>query len=134
MTINDGLPRSLSELNSRPSRWCIRVPRENEYHYVRELVERQVIDLRYTPTAAMVADGFTKALPPVQLATLLKSLGLQTTGTERHAMASEHAMVAVITPHDCNSGKTYAHLVATAPSIAATLTSEITCYDCYDHL
>ena len=31
MTINDGLPRSLSELNSRPSRWCIRVPRENEY-------------------------------------------------------------------------------------------------------
>ena len=104
------------------------------YHYVRELVERQVIDLRYTPTAAMVADGFTKALPPVQLATLLKSLGLQTTGTERHAMASEHAMVAVITPHDCNSGKTYAHLVATAPSIAATLTSEITCYDCYDHL
>ena len=31
MTINDGIPRSLSELNSRPSRWCIRVPRENEY-------------------------------------------------------------------------------------------------------
>ena len=34
MTINDGLPRSLSELNSRPSRWCIRVPRENEYSIV----------------------------------------------------------------------------------------------------
>ena len=31
MTIIDGIPRSLSELNSRPSRWCIRVPRENEY-------------------------------------------------------------------------------------------------------
>lgn len=37
---------------------------EIKWHWIREVVELKKIDIRFIPTKEMVADGFTKPLPP----------------------------------------------------------------------
>jgi len=47
------------------------------FHYVRELVERNVLHAQYTPTSTMLADGLTKALAPVHIARFHTLFGLR---------------------------------------------------------
>ena len=46
---------------------------------VREAVKSGTIKLRYTPSAEVVADGFTKALPPIKHADFCKMLNISST-------------------------------------------------------
>lgn len=46
------------------------------YHYLRELVERDEVVIRYVKTTAMAADGLTKPLPPSVFAQFLRLLNL----------------------------------------------------------
>lgn len=50
------------------------------FHYVRELVERNVLHAQYTPTSTMLADGLTKALAPVNIARFHTLFGLRPHG------------------------------------------------------
>lgn len=54
------------------------------FHYLRELVERGVVKVQYTESAAQAADGLTKALTPTENARLLEVAGL----TERAEICS----------------------------------------------
>jgi len=53
-------------------------------HWLRQEVKKGGITLNWTPTAAMVADGLTKALPPQKHKSFIKQLALQgkSEGTE----------------------------------------------------
>lgn len=47
------------------------------YHYVREAVEQQIIDIKFCSTKEMLADMFTKPLPRVQFEKLRSGIGLR---------------------------------------------------------
>ena len=47
-----------------------------QHHFIREQVEDQVIELKYVPTQAMVADVLTKALGKSQHLLLIEKMGL----------------------------------------------------------
>jgi hypothetical protein len=47
-----------------------------QYHFIREKIEHEVIDLQYCPSQYMVADVLTKALPKVRHKILCKEMGL----------------------------------------------------------
>jgi hypothetical protein len=47
-----------------------------QHHFIREQVEDQVIELKYVPTQAMVADVLTKALGKSQHLILIEKMGL----------------------------------------------------------
>lgn len=49
---------------------------EIQYHYVRELIEDEIVELEYCPTMDNCADIFTKALGKDQLSRHLHRLGL----------------------------------------------------------
>ena len=46
-----------------------------KYHYVRELIEKQVIQLEYLQTDRMLADGLTKPLGPTKYQAFIDFLG-----------------------------------------------------------
>ena len=46
------------------------------YHYVREAVQDNLINLRYCPTEEMTADALTKSLPRERFEKLQKKMGL----------------------------------------------------------
>ena len=46
------------------------------YHYVRDLVQKGRVKIDYTPTADMVADGFTKPLERVAFDRFKDQLGM----------------------------------------------------------
>jgi hypothetical protein len=48
-----------------------------QYHYTREKVNDDTIQLLYLPTAEMVADGLTKALDQIKHKRFLDLLGLE---------------------------------------------------------
>ena len=48
-----------------------------QYHFVRECVENGDIKLEYCPTADMVADALTKALPKERHWKLLEKMGMK---------------------------------------------------------
>jgi hypothetical protein len=50
---------------------------EPQYHFVHECVEHGDIELEYCPTADMVADAFTKALPKNRHWMLLGRMGMK---------------------------------------------------------
>jgi hypothetical protein len=47
-----------------------------KYHYIRDLINKGIIDLIYIPTKEQKADGFTKALDKVKFREFIKMLGL----------------------------------------------------------
>ena len=47
-----------------------------QYHFIRECVQNNKINLKYCPTADMVADGMTKALPKERHMDLLAKMGV----------------------------------------------------------
>ena len=47
-----------------------------KYHHVRDLIARGVVTLEYVPIEHMLADGLTKALPTLWLATHKKAYSL----------------------------------------------------------
>src|SRR6266404_5942589 len=49
---------------------------EIRHHVVREYIERSVITMEHTPTAEMLADGFTKSLPRGSLLAQISGMGL----------------------------------------------------------
>ena len=48
-----------------------------QYHFIRECVQSNKIDLKYCPTADMVADGITKGLPKERHMDLLMKMGVE---------------------------------------------------------
>lgn len=46
------------------------------WHYIREQVEKKKIQIEYTPTLEMVADGFTKPLKATKFQTFVEQVGL----------------------------------------------------------
>jgi hypothetical protein len=47
-----------------------------KYHFIRDMVQKNVIELEYCPTGEMLADIFTKALPSAQFVKLRSWLGV----------------------------------------------------------
>ena len=47
-----------------------------KYHYVRDLIDKGILDLIYTPTKEQKADGFTKALDKVKFKEFIRMLGM----------------------------------------------------------
>ena len=47
-----------------------------QYHFVREAVERRLVDFEFVSTSEQAADGLTKALPAVKFHRFLIQLGL----------------------------------------------------------
>ena len=47
-----------------------------QHHFIREMVDMEVIELRYCPTQEMVADVLTKALAKDRHETLRRAMGL----------------------------------------------------------
>ena len=50
---------------------------KQKYHYIREAIESEDIDLEYCPTEMMVADILMKPLPSQRFETLRKEMGLE---------------------------------------------------------
>lgn len=50
------------------------------YHFIRELVEKAVVQLAYCPTKDMLADGLTKPLKGSRFKDLFESMGLKRIG------------------------------------------------------
>ena len=46
------------------------------YHYIREIIDSGAVTIGYCPTADMIADLFTKALPSYKFQPLVRKLGL----------------------------------------------------------
>ncbi len=46
-----------------------------KYHFVRDLVEKKTITVRYCPTSSMLADIFTKGIPKEQFKKLRELIG-----------------------------------------------------------
>jgi len=61
-------------LNPVTSRWSKHI--EIRHHVVREYIEQSVITMECTPTAEMLADGFTKSLPRGSLLAQISGMGL----------------------------------------------------------
>jgi hypothetical protein len=55
------------------------------YHYLRELVEREVVSLRYIATTAMLADGLTKPLAPLNMVKFSAMLGLHASSVHQES-------------------------------------------------
>jgi hypothetical protein len=47
-----------------------------KYHYIRDLIDKGILDLIYVPTKEQKADGFTKALDKVKFAEFIRMLGM----------------------------------------------------------
>ena len=50
---------------------------ELRYHFIRDLVEKQVLELSFVPTKTQLADLFTKALDTERFQELRNALGIQ---------------------------------------------------------
>jgi len=77
------------------------------FHYLRELVERDIISIEYIATNSMLADGLTKPLAPVLFARFLTMLGLvpithRSIGRSAYLAMRSSDIIAEsgITPHD----------------------------------
>ncbi len=49
---------------------------ELRYHFIRDLVEKQILELNFVPTESQLADLFTKALDTERFLTLRNALGI----------------------------------------------------------
>ena len=49
---------------------------DTKFHCVREVIERDVLLLKYLPTRFIAADGITKPLPPKQFYSFLAMMGM----------------------------------------------------------
>ena len=56
-----------------------------QYHFIRECMETGDIELEYCPTADMVADALTKALPKERHWTLLGRMGMSAAARNHHS-------------------------------------------------
>ena len=54
-----------------------------QFHYVRELMENDYVQITYVNTKNMMVDGLTKALPPEKFRTFVVMLGLTTSVVEK---------------------------------------------------
>jgi hypothetical protein len=50
------------------------------YHFIRDLVEKELVDVEYVPTMEMVADGMTKPLERITFEWLKRQLGVVDSG------------------------------------------------------
>ena len=55
------------------------------YHYIRDLCEKGRLEVAYTPTANMVADGMTKPLARVAFERFKNQMGLTKNNSKTHA-------------------------------------------------
>lgn len=88
------------------------------YHFLRELVERDVIITKYTPTASMIADGLTKPLGRGALEVSLDSFGLRPGPTR-----SESVMLCLTTNNSFKGFKPHDQTIATDDIIQMDMTS-----------
>ena len=49
---------------------------ETKFHFIREMVTNEMIEVQYYPTELQLVDGFTKALKPDKFEFLRKKLGV----------------------------------------------------------
>ena len=64
---------------------------EIQYHYVRELINDEILELEYCPTSENVADIFTKALGAEQLQQHLRRLGVGSIPSQLNGLTIEGA-------------------------------------------
>ena len=70
-----------------------------QHHFIRERVEAEVIELKYVPTQAMVADVLTKALGKPQHHLLIGKMGLGAFDHSQSGSVEEHVHISVDDVH-----------------------------------
>jgi hypothetical protein len=56
---------------------------ENQYHYIRERLTEESIEIKHIFTDNMIADGLTKPLPRIRFQRFVHQLGLKETGNSK---------------------------------------------------